>query len=117
MIRTLTAMDGKQAALDMKSQLEEKLTEDEMDSVNDALDGSMFDMMANSASEVIATALFFGYLEQATQIAQGGGGGNPGTGWGRDDDNDDDKWAKKCFHTACRMMRKPSKRRFCGCRR
>ena len=107
----------KQAALDMKSQLEEKLTEDEMDSVNDALDGSMFDMMANSASEVIATAtaLFFGYLEQSTQISQGGGGcGNPGTGWGRDDDDDDDKWMKKCFHTACRMMRKPSKRRFRG---
>ena len=104
----------KQAALDMKSQLEEKLTEDEMDSINDALDGSMFDMMANSASEVIATAtaLFFGYLEQATQISQGGGGGgNPGTGWGRDDDDDDDKWMKKCFHTACRMMRKPQRRR------
>ena len=70
--------------------------------------------MANSASEVIATAtaLFFGYLEQATQISQGGGGGgNPGTGWGRDDDDDDDKWMKKCFHTACRMMRKPPRRR------
>lgn len=102
----------KQAALDMKSQLEEKLTEDELDSVNDALDGSMFDMMANSASEVIATAtaLFFGYIDQATQISQScGGGGNPGTDWERDDDNDD-KWAKKCFHTACRMMRKPQKR-------
>lgn len=105
----------KQAALDMKSQLEEKLTEDEMDSVNDALDGSIFDVMANSASEVIATAtaLFFGYLEQATQISQScGGGGNPGSDWGRDDYDNDDKWAKKCFHTACRMMRKPQRRKF-----
>ena len=113
-MKDIDSYGWKQAALDMKSQLEEKLTEDEMDNVNDALDGTMFDIMSNSASEVIATAtaLFFGYLEQATKISQGGGGGgNPGTGWGRDDD-DDDKWAKKCFHTACRMMRKPSKRRF-----
>ena len=94
----------------MKNVLEEKLSEDEMDNVNDALDGSMFDMMTNSASEVIATAtaLFFGYIEQATEIAQGGGGGgNPGSGWGRDDDDDDEKWMKKCFKGACQMMRKP----------
>ena len=114
-MKDIDSFGWKQAALDMKSQLEEKLTEDEMDAVNDALDDSIFDMMVNSASEVIAvaTALFFGYIEQATQIAQGGGGGgNPGSGWGRDDDDDDDRWMKKCFHAACRMMRKPSKRKF-----
>ena len=107
----------KEAALGLKSQLEEKFTQDEMDNFNDAIDGSLFDVMTNSASEVVATAtaLFFGYIEQATQIAQGGGGGgNPGSNWGRDDDDDDDRWMRKCFHTACRMMRKPSKRRFRG---
>ena len=29
-----------------------------------------------------------------------------------DDYDNDDKWAKKCFHTACRMMRKPQRRKF-----
>lgn len=104
----------KEAALGLKSQLEEKFTQDEMDNFNDAIDGSLFDVMTNSASEVVATAtaLFFGYIEQATQIAQGGGGGgNPGSNWGRDDDDDDDRWMRKCFHTACRMMRKPQRRR------
>ena len=114
-MKNIESYGWKEAARDIKEQLEERLSEDEMDSVNDVLDGSMFDMMTNSASEVIATAtaLFFGYIEQATEIAKGGGGGgNPGSGWGRDDDDDDDKWMKKCFKGACRMMRKPSKRRF-----
>lgn len=114
-MKNIESYGWKEAARDMKAQLEEKLSEDEMDNVNDALDGSMFDMMTNSAAEVIATAtaLFFGYIDQATQIAQGGGGGgNPGSGWGRDDDDDDDKWMRKCFKGACRMMRKPSKKRF-----
>ena len=114
-MKNIESYGWKEAAKDMKNVLEEKLSEDAMDHVNDIMDGSMFDIMTNSASEVIATAtaLFFGYIEQATEIAQsGGGGGNPGSGWGRDDDDDDDKWMKKCFKGACRMMRKPSKRRF-----
>lgn len=66
-------------------------------------DGSIY----LSAADVIttATALFFGDIDQATQISQGcGGGGNPGLGWERDDD---DKWMKKCFKGACCMMKKP----------
>ena len=112
-MKNIESYGWKEAARDIKEQLEEKLSEDEMDHINDVMDDSMFDMMTNSASEVIATAtaLFFGYIEQATEIAQGGGGGgNPGSGWGRDDD--DEKLMKKCFKGACRMMRKPSKRRF-----
>ena len=109
-MKNIESYGWKEAARDIKEQLEERLSEDEMDHVSDIMDDSMFDMMTNSASEVIATAtaLFFGYIEQATEIAQGGGGGGSvGSGWGRDDDDDDDKWMKKCFKGACRMMQKP----------
>ena len=76
-MKNIESYGWKEAARDIKEQLEEKLSEDEMDHINDVMDDSMFDMMTNSASEVIATAtaLFFGYIEQATEIAQGGGGG------------------------------------------
>ena len=114
-MKNIESYGWKEAARDIKEQLEERLSEDEMDHVSDIMDDSMFDMMTNSSSEVIATAtaLFFGYIEQATEIAQGGGGGGSvRSGWGRDHDDDDDKWMKKCFKGACRMMRKPSKRRF-----
>jgi uncharacterized protein (UPF0335 family) len=53
-----------------------------------------------------AVLLFAGYIDQATQFAQGhGGGGGTTSGWGRDPDEDERAWALKCMRQACRMMR------------
>lgn len=72
------------------------------------LDGSMFEQMAENAASVttVATALFLGYLDKATEIAEShGGGGSPGTGWGKRDDEDDLAFRRRCFFTAMHMMR------------
>jgi len=54
----------------------------------------------------VASALFMGYTDQATEFAQThGGGGGPGTGWGRRDGEDDRKWARRCLMEAAKMMR------------
>ncbi|MBQ8715904.1 MAG: plasmid recombination protein [Prevotella sp.] len=54
----------------------------------------------------ISGALFLGYIDQATSIAQAhGGGGGPGGGWGRKEYDDDDLWMRKCCYMAARMMR------------
>ena len=53
--------------------------------------------LARHGNEIIATAtaLFFGYIDQATQIsASAGGGGSPGGNWGRKKDEDDKKWRR-----------------------
>ena len=68
----------------------------------------------NSPDEVaaIASALFLGYIDQATSFAQAhGGSGGPGGGWGRDKDDDDDHWLRKCCLMAVRMMRPGPKRK------
>lgn len=68
----------------------------------------------NSPDEVaaIASALFLGYIDQATSFAQAhGGSGDPGGGWGRDKDDDDDHWLRKCCLMAVRMMRPGPKRK------
>jgi len=53
----------------------------------------------------VASALFLGYVDQATEFAKThGGGGGPGTGWGRRDGEDDRQWARRCVQEAARMM-------------
>ena len=72
------------------------------------LDGSVFEQMAENAAAVttVATALFLGYLDKATEIAEShGGGGSPGTGWGKKDDEDDMAFRRRCFFMAMHMMR------------
>lgn len=76
------------------------------------LDGSIFEQMAENAAAVttVATALFLGYLDKATEIAEShGGGGGPGTGWGKKDDEDDMAFRRRCFFMAMHMMRSAPK--------
>ena len=83
---------------------------DKYDSV--LLDDSMFEQMAESASSItsVATALFLGYLDKATAIAEShGGGGSPGTGWGKKDDEDDIAFKRRCMRMAMHMMRPQNK--------
>lgn len=73
-------------------------------------------LLEKSATDIvavshIATALFLGYLDKATAIAEGhGGGGGPGSGWGRKDDEDDNAFRRRCFGMAMMMMM-PSRER------
>ena len=85
---------------------EEKKIVDKM--YENVFDGSVFESMSENAGEIaaVATALFLGYLDQATTFAKGhGGGGGPGKGWGRGKDDDDEAWRRKCFFMGMKMMR------------
>jgi predicted nucleic acid-binding Zn-ribbon protein len=54
-----------------------------------------------------ATALFFGYIDGATTIAENCGGGGPTSSspWGRDEDEDDRRFMMRCLAQASQMMR------------
>jgi uncharacterized coiled-coil protein SlyX len=54
-----------------------------------------------------ATALFFGYVDGATTIAENSGGGGPTSSspWGRDEDEDDRRFMMRCLAQASQMMR------------
>ena len=83
---------------------------DKYDSV--LLDDSVFEQMAENAANIttVATALFLGYLDKATAIAEShGGGGSPGTGWGKKDDEDDIAFKRRCMLMAMHMMRPQNK--------
>lgn len=59
----------------------------------------------------VATALFLGYVDQATEISMAaGGGGNPGNDVGRRKDEDDGDYKYRCFVMAC-MMTRPAQRK------
>ena len=76
------------------------------------LDDSVFEQMAENATEIttVATALFLGYLDKATAIAEShGGGGGPGTGWGKKDDEDELAFKRRCMLMAMHMMRPQNK--------
>lgn len=77
--------------------------------------GSPVDDMAAKTNEVVAvaTALYFGYIDQAIKFATdhgGGGGGNLPSDWGKKDDEDDWAWRRRSFGMALHLM-KPSKKR------
>lgn len=76
------------------------------------LDDSIFEQMAENATEIttVATALFLGYLDKATAIAEShGGGSGPGTGWGKKDDEDELAFKRRCMLMAMHMMRPQNK--------
>jgi hypothetical protein len=54
-----------------------------------------------------ATALFFGYVDGATTIAENSGSGGPTSNspWGRDEDEDDRRFMMRCLAQASQMMR------------
>ena len=99
-----------QDAVEKSNQIEafkETLTPKQETEFNNIFDGSMFETMANRATEMtaVATALFLGYLDQATQYAESaGGGGGPGSGWGRKKDEDDIAFGRRCFLLAKNML-------------
>ena len=81
---------------------------------------TFFEEIANYSNQIVAaaTALFLGYLDQATQITvSAGGGGNPGTSVGRRKDEDDDDYKYRCFVMACMMMRPAQQKQSRGFRR
>lgn len=76
--------------------------------IDNILHDSGMEEMTEHAAEIsaVASALFLGYIDQATNYAVShGGGGGPGSGWGRDPNDDDDAWKRKCFGMAALMMR------------
>lgn len=84
------------------------------DMYNSIFKDSFIEDMAQAGNNIIAVAaaLSVGYVEQAMTFAQahGGGGGNPGGNWGRDKDDDDEKWRRRCFAMARKMMRPAGRR-------
>lgn len=88
--------------------------------LNKVMNITFFEEIANYSNQIVAaaTALFLGYLDQATQITvSAGGGGNPGTSVGRRKDEDDDDYKYRCFVMACMMMRPGQQKQSRGFRR
>ena len=81
-------------------------------SVTPLLDNAIFKDIADNAVQLaqVASYLFLGYLDKATQLSEScGGGGGPGTGWGKRDDEDDEAFKRRCYLMGMKMM-KPSKK-------
>ena len=52
----------------------------------------------------VAVALFFGYIDAATTIAEShGGGGGDTSGWGRNKKDDDEEWMRLCARRASQL--------------
>lgn len=76
-------------------------------------EGSMFEQMAENASQValVATALFLGYVDKATEISQSAGGGAaPKGGWGKKPGEDDMAFRQRCFLMGMHMLKGGKKR-------
>ena len=76
-------------------------------------EGSVFEQMAENSSQValVATALFLGYLDKATEISQSAGGGSaPNGGWGKKPDEDDIAFRQRCFLMGMHMLKSGKKR-------
>ena len=90
---------------DSLRELDDNLSDD----FENLMEKTGLDDVARAGNEIIAvgTALYLGYIDQATNyaVSHGGGGSSPGGGWGRDKDDDDERWRFKCLLTAAKMMR------------
>lgn len=79
------------------------------DAVIDSFDDSMLMDFARRGNNIMqcAVMLVAGYVDQATEFAEGHGGGGGGNDmrWGRDPDEDDRRWARRCVRMACQMMK------------
>ena len=68
-------------------------------------------MLHSNEIVAVATALFLGYVDQATEISMAaGGGGDPGNDVSRRKEEDDEDYKYRCFVMAC-MMTRPTPRR------
>lgn len=91
--------------------LKDSFSAEQRNILDDLFEGSVIGEICENSANVcaIATSLYLGYLDHATEISKShGGGGGPGTGWGKKDDEDDLAFRRRCFGMA-KMMMKPSK--------
>ena len=105
------------SSIDMKNRLKkyndlkDSFSAEQRNILDDLFEGSIIGEIGENSANVcaIATSLYLGYLDHATEISKShGGGGGPGTGWGKKDDEDDLAFRRRCFGMA-RMMMKPSR--------
>lgn len=91
--------------------LKDSFSAEQRNILDELFEGSIIGEIGENSANVcaIATSLYLGYLDHATEISKShGGGGGPGTGWGKKDDEDDLAFRRRCFGMA-KMMMKPSK--------
>ena len=91
--------------------LKDSFSAEQRNILDDLFDGSVIGEVCENSANIcaIATSLYLGYLDHATEISKShGGGGGPGTGWGKKDDEDDLAFRRRCFGMA-KMMMKPSR--------
>ena len=91
----------------------QKLPSDLRTEFNNILDTSFFEDLAQRGEQMAAcaAALFLGYVDAATNIANAGGGGGGNTsGWGKDKDEDDEAYRRRCCIMG-RMMMRPAGRK------
>lgn len=105
------------SSIDMETKLKKynalkgSLPAEQRNILDDLFEGSVIGEVCENSANVcaIATSLYLGYLDHATEISKShGGGGGPGTGWGKKDDEDDLAFKRRCFGMA-QMMMKPSR--------
>ena len=105
------------SSIDMENRLKKykalkgSLPAEQRNILDDLLEGSVIGEICENSANIcaIATSLYLGYLDSATEISQShGGGGGPGVGWGKKDDEDDLAFRRRCFGMA-KMMLKPSR--------
>lgn len=79
------------------------------DNTIDQFDESLLMDFARRGNAVAQCAMMLlgGYVDQATEFAEGHGGGGGGSDmkWGRDPDEDDRRWARRCVRMANQMMK------------
>ena len=82
------------------------------DETVDKFDDSLLMDFARRGNSVAKCAIMLlgGYVDQATEFAQGHGGGGGGSDmkWGRDPNEDDRNWLRRCVLNANRMMKPAS---------
>lgn len=91
--------------------LKDSFSAEQRNILDDLFEGSIIGEIGENSANVcaIATSLYLGYLDRATEISKShGGGGGPGTGWGKKDDENDLAFRRRCFGMA-KMMMKPSR--------
>lgn len=105
------------SSVDMETRLKKynalkgSLPAEQRDVLDELFEGSVIGEVCENSANIcaIATSLYLGYLDHATEISKShGGGGGPGTGWGKKDDEDDLAFRRRCFGMA-KMMMKPSR--------
>ena len=80
------------------------------DEQKNLLSGTVLEDVAERSEKIIECGMLLlcGYIDHATDFAQGSGGGGGGSSdkdWGRRDDEDDMAWTRRMMRTARRMMR------------